>query len=152
MVLFKQKNGSYILAGKNDKGFIKSEGNKESPALMDTLDSISIKNNILKIKLNYFLSAGSWSVTQNTYTFRFQNQKLELIGFDNNSFMRNSGDQEEFSINFSTNKLKITTGGNMFDEKANKPKEECKTINIKKEYVLDEMTSDIVDEIMKYIY
>ena len=66
--------------------------------------------------------------------------------------MRNSGNQEEFSINFSTNKLKITTGGNMFDEKANKPKEECKTINIKKEYVLDEMTSDIVDEIMKYIY
>lgn len=152
LVLFKQKNGSYILAGKNDKGFIKSEGNKESPALMDTLDSISIKNDILKIKFNYFLSAGSWSVTQNTYTFRFQNQKLELIGFDNNSFMRNSGDQEKLSINFSTNKVKITTGGNMFDEKANKPKEEWKTVNIKKKYVLDEMTSDIVGEIMKYIY
>ena len=91
---------------------------------VDTLDSISIKNNILKIKLNYFLSAGSWSVTQNTYTFRFQNQKFELIGFDNNSYMRNSGNQEEFSINFSTNKVKITTGGNISDEKANKPKEE----------------------------
>ena len=152
LVLFKQKNGSHILASKNDKGFIKSAGDKENPALMDTLDNISIKNNILKIKFNYFLSAGSWSVTQNTYTFRFQNKKFELIGFDNNSYMRNSGNQEEFSINFSTNKLKITTGGNMFDEKANKPKEECKTINIKKEYVLDEMTSDIVDEIMKYIY
>lgn len=152
LVLFKQKNGSYILAGKNDKGFIKSEGDKESPALMDTLDSISIKNNILKIKLNYFLSAGSWSVTQNTYTFRFQNQKLELIGFDNNSFMRNSGDQEKLSINFSTNKVKIIAGGNIFDEKANKPKEEWKTVNIKKKYVLDEMTSDIVGEIMKYIY
>ena len=152
LVLFKQKNGSYILAGKNDKGFIKSEGNKESPALMDTLDSISIKNNILKIKFNYFLSAGSWSVTQNTYTFRFQNQKLELIGFDNNSFMRNSGDQEKLSINFSTNKVKIIAGGNIFDEKANKPKEEWKTVNIKKKYVLDEMTSDIVGEIMKYIY
>lgn len=128
LVLFKQKNGSYILAGKNDKGFIKSEGNKESPALMDTLDSISIKNDILKIKFNYFLSAGSWSVTQNTYTFRFQNQKLELIGFDNNSFMRNSGDQEKLSINFSTNKVKIIAGGNIFDEKANKPKEEWKTV------------------------
>ena len=63
LVLFKQKNGSYILAGKNDKDFIKSAGDKENPALMDTLDSISIKNNILKIKFNYFLSAGSWSVT-----------------------------------------------------------------------------------------
>lgn len=152
LVLFKQKNGSYILAGKNDKGFTKSEGDKENPALMDTLDSISIKNNILKIKFNYFLSAGSWSVTQNTYTFRFQNKKFELIGFDNNSYMRNSGNQEEFSINFSTNKVKITTGGNMFDEKVNKPKEEWKTIKAKKKYVLDEMTSDIVDEIAKYVY
>ena len=46
--------------------------------------------------------------------------------------MRNSGNQEEFSINFSTNKVKITTGGNMFDEKANKPKEEWKTIKANK--------------------
>ena len=152
LVLFKQKNGSYILASKNDKGFIKSAGDKENQALMDTLDNISIKNNILKIKFNYFLSAGSWSVTQNTYTFRFQNKKFELIGFDNNSYMRNSGNQEEFSINFSTNKLKITTGRNMFDEKANKPKEEWKTIKTNKKYVLDEMTSDIIDEIAKYAY
>lgn len=152
LVLFKQKNGSHILASKNDKGFIKSAGDKENPALMDTLDNISIKNNILKIKFNYFLSAGSWSVTQNTYTFRFQNKKFELIGFDNNSYMRNSGNQEEFSINFSTNKVKITTGGNMFDEKANKPKEEWKTIKANKKYVLDQMTSDIVDEIAKYVY
>ena len=152
LVLFKQKNGNYILVSKNDKDFIKSAGDKENPALMDTLDSISIKNNILKIKFNYFLSAGSWSVTQNTYTFRFQNKKFELIGFDNNSYMRNSGNQEEFSINFSTNKVKITTGGNISDEKANKPKEEWKTIKANKKYVLDEMTSDIVDEIAKYVY
>lgn len=152
LILFRQKDGNYTLAGKNDKGFIKSEGDKESPALMDTLDEISIKDNILKIKFNYFLSAGSWAVTQNIYTFRFQNKKFELIGFDNNSYMRNSGNQEEFSINFSTNKVKITTGGNMFDEKANKPKEEWKAIKAKKKYVLDEMTSDIVDEIAKYVY
>ena len=152
LVLFKQKNGSYILASKNDKDFIKSAGDKENPALMDTLDNISIKNNILKIKFNYFLSAGSWSVTQNTYTFRFQNKKFELIGFDNNSYMRNSGNQDEFSINFSTNKVKITTGGNMFDEKANKPKEEWKAIKANKKYVLDEMSSDIVDEIAEYVY
>ena len=152
LVLFKQKNGSYILAGKNDKDFIKSAGDKENPALMDTLDSISIKNNILKIKFNYFLSAGSWSVTQNTFTFRFQNKKFELIGFDNNSYMRNSGNQEEFSINFSTNKVKITTGENMLDKKMNKPKEEWKTIKVNKKYVLDEMTGDIVDEIEKYVY
>ena len=48
LVLFKQKEGTYILASKNDKGFIKSEGNDNNPALMDTLDDIIIKNNVLK--------------------------------------------------------------------------------------------------------
>ena len=152
LVLFKQKDGNYILASKNDKDFIKSEGDKENPALMDTLDEISIKDNILKIKFNYFLSAGSWAVTQNIYTFRFQNQKFELIGLDSNSYMRNSGNEEDFSINFSTNKVKMTTGGNMFNEKENKPKEEWKTVNFKKKYILDEMTDGVMDEIMEKVY
>ena len=48
--------------------------------------------------------------------------------------------------------VKVIIGGNMFDEKVNMFKEEQKVINIKKKYVLDEITSDIVDEIAKYAY
>ena len=66
--------------------------------------------------------------------------------------MRNSDNEKELGIDFSTNKVKITTGGNISDEKANKPKEEWKTIKANKKYVLDEMTSEIVDEIAKYVY
>lgn len=65
LILFKQKDGTYILASKNDKGFIKSEGNDDNPALMDTLDDIIIKNNVLKIVFNYFMSAGSWWTSTN---------------------------------------------------------------------------------------
>ena len=46
--------------------------------------------------------------------------------------MRNSDNEKELGIDFSTNKVKITTGGNMFDEKANKPKEEWKAIKANK--------------------
>ena len=53
LVVFKQKDGTYVLTDKNDKGFIQSEGDEENPTLMDTLDEISIKNNILKINFNY---------------------------------------------------------------------------------------------------
>ena len=122
LVLFKQKDGIYILASKNDKGFIQSENDEENRTLMDTLTGISIKNNTLRINFDYFLSAGSYSASQTVFTFRFQNNRFELIGLDNNSFMRNSGEQEEFSINFSTNKMKITSGRNIFDEKLSKPK------------------------------
>ena len=64
--------------------------------------------------------------------------------------MRNSGEQEKFSINFSTNKIKTTTGGNMFDEKLNKPKEKWKNVNIKRKYTLDEMSDNIMEEIVNY--
>ena len=150
LVLFKQKDGAYILAAKNDKGFIQSKNDEENPVLMDTLNGINIKNNILRINFSYFLSAGSWEASEAIFTFRFQNNRFELIGFDNISFMRNSGEQEKFSINFSTNKIKTTTGGNMFDEKLNKPKEKWKNVNIKRKYTLDEMSDNIMEEIVNY--
>ena len=152
LVLFKQKDGTYILASKNDKGFIKSEGNDDNPALMDTLDDIIIKNNVLKIVFNYFMSAGSWWTSTNVYIFRFQNNVFELIGYESNAYMRNTGEEEGTSINFSTNKAKITTGGNIFEEKENNPKNEWRYLKFEKKYILNEMTESTLDEILDIVY
>ena len=152
LVLFKQKDGTYILASKNDKGFIKSEGNDNNPALMDTLDDIIIKNNVLKIVFNYVMSAGSWWTSTNVYIFRFQNNVFELIGYESNAYMRNTGEEEGTSINFSTNKAKITTGGNIFEEKENNPKDEWRYLKFEKKYILDEMTESTLDEILDIVY
>lgn len=152
LVLFKQKDGTYILATKNDKGFIKSEGNDDNPALMDTLDDIIIKNNVLKIVFNYFMSAGSWWTSTNVYIFRFQNNVFELIGYESNAYMRNTGEEEGTSINFSTNKAKITTGGNIFEEKENNPKNEWRYVKFEKKYILNEMTESTLDEILDIVY
>ena len=152
LVLFKQKDGTYILASKNDKGFIKSEGNDDNPALMDTLDDIIIKNNVLKIVFNYFMSAGSWWTSTNVYIFRFQNNVLELIGYERKAYMRNTGEEEGTSINFSTNKAKITTGGNIFEEKENNPKNEWRYVKFEKKYILNEMTESTLDEILDIVY
>ena len=152
LVLFKQKDGAYILAAKNDKGFIKSEGNEDNSALMDTLDNIIIKNNVLKIVFNYFMSAGSWWTSTDIYIFRFQNNVFELIGYESNAYMRNTGEEEGTSINFSTNKAKITTGGNIFEEKENNPKDEWRYLKFEKKYILDEMTESTLDEILDIVY
>ena len=152
LVLFKGKDGTYSLAAKNDKGFIKSEGNEDNSALMDTLDNIIIKNNVLKIVFNYFLSAGSWWTSTNIYIFRFQNNVFELIGYESNAYMRNTGEEEGTSINFSTNKAKITTGGNIFEEKENNPKDEWRYLKFEKKYILDEMTESTLDEILDIVY
>ena len=152
LVLFKQKDGTYILASKNDKGFIKSEGNEDNSALMDTLDNIIIKNNVLKIVFNYFMSAGSWWTSTDIYIFRFQNNVFELIGYESNAYMRNTGEEEGTSINFSTNKTKITTGGNIFEEKENNPKNEWRYVKFEKKYILNEMTKSTLDEILDIVY
>lgn len=152
LVLFKQKDGTYVLVSKNDKGFIKSEGNDDNPALMDTLDDIIIKNNVLKIVFNYFMSAGSWWTSTNVYIFRFQNNVFELIGYESNAYMRNTGEEEGTSINFSTNKAKITTGGNIFEEKENNPKNEWRYVKFEKKYILNEMTESTLDEILDIVY
>ena len=147
LVLFKEKDDSYSLVAKNDKGFIKSEGDEEATALADTLSDISIKNNVLKITFNYFMSAGSWATSTEVYIFRFQNNRFELIGYENNGFMRNSGEEEGVSINFSTNKKKTTTGGNISGGNENNPKVKWENINIKKKFILDEMTEGIIEQI-----
>ena len=152
LVLFKQKDGTYILASKNDKGFIQSENDEENPTLMDTLNGINIKNNILRINFSYFLSAGSWWTSTNVYIFRFQNNVFELIGYESNAYMRNTGEEERTSINFSTNKAKITTGGNIFEEKENNPKDKWRYLKFEKKYILDEMTESTLDEILDIVY
>ena len=152
LILFKQKDGTYILVDKNDKGFIQSENDEKNPTLMDTLSGIDIKSNTLKISHDYFLSVETWSALQSVFSFRFQNNRFELIGFDNNLFVRNSGEQEKFSINFLTNKIKTTSGGNIFNKKLNNPKEKWGNNNIKKKYILEEMTKDTLDEILDYLY
>ena len=151
-MLFKEKDGTYTLAAKNDKGFIQSEGNEETPTLMDTLSNISIKKNVLKITFNYFMSAGSWATSTEVYIFRFQNNRFELIGYESDSYMRNTGEEEKVSINFSTNKVKMTSGGNMFEEKENKPKDEWRYLKFEKKYILDEMTESTMNEILDTIY
>ena len=151
LVLFKQKDGTYTLVSKNDKGFIPSPNSEDEPTLEDTFDGISIKNNTFRINFNYFYSAGSWGTSQTNYIFRYQNNKFELIGFSESSFMRNSGEEEELSINFLTNKVKTTTGGNVFEGNVNNPKSKWKTVNFKKKYTLDEMSDNVMEEILKYI-
>ena len=139
LVLFKQENGTYKLAAKNDKGFI--EPPKENSSLLDPLEEgdINIKNNTLRLKFQYFFSAGSWYITNVEYVFRYQNSHFELIGVETNSFHRATGEETIVSFNLSTNKLETTMGGNIFEEKENNPKKETETFIYNPKPILDNM-------------
>ena len=139
LVLFKQENGTYKLAAKNDKGFI--EPPKENSSLLDPLEEgdINIKNNTLRLRFQYFFSAGSWYITNVEYVFRYQNNHFELIGVETNSFHRATGEETIVSFNLSTNKLETSLGGNVFEEKENNPKKETETFIYNPKPILDNM-------------
>lgn len=116
LVLLK-KPQAYELAASNR--FLPTEGDAESPCLADPLTeggTLDIKNGLLKIGLHYWLSCGSWYVTNHIYTFRYQDRSFKLIGYDSNDFHRASGDTTETSINFLTGKVKNTSDRNEFEE------------------------------------
>ncbi|MND55792.1 hypothetical protein D3C80_468840 [compost metagenome] len=116
LVLLKQANG-YQLASSNST--LPTEGDAESPCLADPLgetEALSIQKGVLKVHLHYWLSCGSWYVTNHIYTFRYQDRAFKLIGYDVNDFHRASGDITARSINFMTGKVKSTTGENEFAE------------------------------------
>ncbi|TDQ08292.1 hypothetical protein [Pedobacter metabolipauper] len=150
LVLFKSNSGGYHLAAKN-KNFIPSENDEETTCLSDPLlgeGGITIEKGLLKIQYQYFLSCGSWYVTNTDYTFRFQNQKFEWIGYDEYSLHRSSGQQSITSINFSTKRRSETTGGNEFNDKDNKPKTIWKKVNISKLLNLETLTKEVIDQIL----
>ncbi len=156
LILFKTEKGFELK--EISKTFLPTEGSEESPCLADPLmdGGIQIKNGVLMISLHYWLSCGSWYTGSNTYTFRFQKNEFELIGFDNEEFHRASGEMTSVSINFSTQKMSTTTGGNMFGEDADgneiKPEEktEWKTFKINKLQNLKTLKTPLEWEFMGY--
>ncbi len=64
--------------------------------------SLSIQYGALRASLGYWLSSGSWSSTRHTFTFRRDDRRFRLIGFDVHEFKWNSGETTELSINHLT--------------------------------------------------
>lgn len=144
LVLF-NTSGNYSLRAQN-ASFIPLENDAENTCLADPLQetgAINIKNGTLILSYQYWLSCGSYGVSNLDYTFRFQNQKMELIGFDTESYSRSSGEETITSLNFSTRKKSETSGGNMFSDKTNKPKTVWKKFDWGRLFTLDEMTEEL---------
>lgn len=85
------------------------------PVVDDPFDSVtggglSVKGQSIRVQLGFFMSAGGWGMFNVTYTFRWQHDRLELIGYDRNDTQRNTGETRSISINYSTGKVKIATG------------------------------------------
>lgn len=74
---------------------------------------------VLKINHSVFHSAGGWAHTQHTELFRYQDGDFFLIGSEEDTTVRNTGEVEEISINYLTAK-KLTRTSNIEGTKRKK--------------------------------
>lgn len=70
---------------------------------------------VLKIDTGSFASAGSWSVVNSTYLFRFQKGDFYLIGSEQSEMARNTGIETKVSNNYLTHKCLTTRCSVMTD-------------------------------------
>ena len=108
-IAFADASGGYRLALQNHSLIAR----RTEPALDDTVDgsdSLAIERGAVKVRLNFFMSAGGWTMFNATYRFRYQNGRFELIGFDRVTTQRNTGDLRIVSINYPAGVAKIETG------------------------------------------
>ena len=124
VVLFKSA-GEYKIAKQSSTFIIVPE----SPVMAEPFKSVNIKNAVLQLDFELWYSAGSWSASEYSYKFKFQNREFQLIGADKTVLARNTGESETRSYNFLTGKMKITTG-NIEEDKKSKAK--LKTFKLKK--------------------
>lgn len=110
------------------------------PTMEDPFDSVtggglSVKGRTVRVQLGMFMNAGGWGMYNVTYSFRWQNNRFELIGYDRNDTQRNSGETRSLSINYSTGKVKLQTG-NISDDRL---KEEWRTLPDRRLLSIDEI-------------
>ncbi len=106
-VVFGGKGGGYGLTLENHALIPRRESSTVDDPLSEN-GEVAIVKGVLRVKLQFFASAGSWTMSTTAYSFRFQNGRFELIGFDRNAVTRNSGEIRDVSINYATGKMSIT--------------------------------------------
>ncbi len=116
-VAFRQPDGSYRL-GQQDAALIPRH---VLPTMEDAFgegDGLEVKGRSIRVRLRALMNAGGWDSFTVVYTLRWQNGRLEMIGYDRMDINRGSGAVSEVSINYSTGRVKIAKGSIEDDELA----------------------------------
>lgn len=117
-IYFATPSGNYELWKRYDDIL---PNDKENDDLMIDIELSITDRGALKIEVGYFASAGTSYVTNNNYTYRFQNGDFYKIGEEQHSMSRMTGDDKTVSTNYLTHKRQVVIE-NAFDETI-KPKE-----------------------------
>lgn len=90
------------------------------PEWSDPLEEggLALERRVLSVTTGFFSSAGSWSMGHTTHRFRWQDGCMRLIGYDDSSLRRNTGETTDVSVNLLTRRTTRTVGSIEHDRTA----------------------------------
>lgn len=115
VVGFGRPEGGYDLA-LADHGLIPRPDNPVMADVVGEAAPMEIARGALKVSLHRWASAGSWSMSNTTYTLRWRDGAFRLIGFDDTNIHRGSGELVQRSINYLTGRMSVGAGSISSDE------------------------------------
>ena len=111
VVALKQAGGGYLRIAQNDRIIPVTGGAMFDDPIDNASDgSLTIDKGIMRLKIGFWASAGTWEMFNRTFTFRLKGTQLGLIGYDNHHVHRGSGDLNIVSINYLTRRKKTENG------------------------------------------
>ncbi|MGL4459135.1 MAG: hypothetical protein ACRCUB_12245 [Plesiomonas shigelloides] len=118
IVLFSRNERYEKVISRSD--LLPTEGNINYPCQKDLLagGGVSINKGKILFTLANVSNCGTGLTSTDTFTFRHDhNDDFELIGRDSLSFSKKTGAELKVSINYLTQKVKVTAGGNIYTHK-----------------------------------
>ena len=108
-VALASRSGGYHLGVENGE-LIPRRNNACAEDPFGAPDHIVIEHKTVRIYLERLMSAGGWDAGTTSFSFRWADGDLQLIGFDYSNVQRNTGALSLLSINYLTGRAKITQG------------------------------------------
>ncbi|MFK7843084.1 MAG: hypothetical protein AB8B54_12535 [Sphingorhabdus sp.] len=111
LVALKQSDGGYLRIAHNDQIIpVISSATMDDP-IGDAGDgSLSLVKGVMRLRIGFWASAGAWQMFNRTFSFRLNDRRLRLIGYDNYYVHRGSGELKTTSINYLTRRKKSQNG------------------------------------------
>ena len=110
VVVFAKPEGGYALAAQNSTLIPRwTEASQDDNFAAE--GKLSVTRGAFTVTELYFASQGGWDTGMVAYTFRWQNNRFELIGAENNNLKRNTGGTVHSSVNYTTCKVVVTAQG-----------------------------------------
>lgn len=99
--------GGYRLAAQDHRLIAR----REYPTQSDPFEEeLAIARGRLNVTVRLFMNAGGWDAGSSSFSFRWRDNALRLIGYDHLNVQRNSGCMTRLSVNYLTGRVKRSSG------------------------------------------